>query len=66
MKNQKNNPAMNIKCKFSNAIHKILEPNIEVKRSDRWKSPYQEKYKFTDSQKLKCLILFQVFIRNLL
>ena len=50
MKNKNNNPTEMIKCKFSNAIHKILEPNIGIKAGERWKS--RDKYKFTDAQKL--------------
>ena len=45
-----NNPTMTIKCKFSNAVHKILEPNINIKRNQRWLKVNQEKYKFTDEQ----------------
>lgn len=44
-----NNPTTMIKCKFSNAVHKVLEPNIEVKSRDRWK--YRKE--FTDKQKLE-------------
>ena len=51
MKNTKNNnPTEMIKCKFSNEVHKVLEPNIGVKTSERWKS--RDKYKFTDAQKI--------------
>ena len=54
MKNKTtHNPTQMIKCTFSNAVHKILEPNIGVKRSQRWKKEYQEKYKLTDEQKIK-------------
>lgn len=51
MKNNKNNPTTMIKCKFSNEVHKILEPNIGVKKNDRWK--FRDKYKFTDAQKIE-------------
>ena len=51
MKNSKHNPATSIKCKFSNAVHKILEPNLGIKRNERWK--HQDKYKFTNEQKLE-------------
>jgi len=50
MKNN-NNPTTMIKCKFSNAVHKILEPNIEIKRRDRWR--HRNKYEFTDKEKLE-------------
>ena len=53
MKKQVNNPAMNMKCKFSNAVHKILEPNVGIKRSERWRKENREKYNFTDAQKLE-------------
>lgn len=52
MKNNKStNPTVSIKCEFANEVHKILEPNINVKNSDRWK--FRDKYKFTDAQKLE-------------
>lgn len=47
----KNNPTVMIKCKFSNEVHKLLEPNIEMKKNDRWKN--HDKYKLTDAQKLE-------------
>lgn len=50
MKNN-NNPTTMIKCRFSNDVHKLLEPNIELKRRDRWK--HRDKYKLTDAQKLE-------------
>lgn len=54
MKNKTtHNPTQMIKCTFSNAVHKVLEPNIGVKRSERWKKEYQEKYKFTNEQKIQ-------------
>ena len=46
----KQNPTTAIKCKFSNAIHKLLEPNIDVKKRDRWKN--RDNYKLSDAQKL--------------
>ena len=46
-----NNPTVTIKCKFSNAVHKLLEPNLGVKRSERWK--HREKYQLTDKQRLE-------------
>jgi len=51
----KTNNTSAIKAKFSNAVHKILEPNINVKRSERWIQAYQSKYKFTNEQKLKMI-----------
>lgn len=47
----KQNPTTAIKCKFSNAVHKILEPNLDIKQRDRWSK--RESYKFTDKQKLE-------------
>lgn len=47
----KQNPTVAIKCKFSNAIHKLLEPNIGIKNSDRWKN--RDKYKLTDKEKIE-------------
>lgn len=46
-----NNPTTMIKCKFSNEVHKLLEPNIDIKRRDRWK--HRDKYQLTDAQKLE-------------
>lgn len=45
------NPTMMIKSRFSNQIHRLLEPNIEIKRQDRWR--YSHKYKLTDKEKLE-------------
>ncbi len=45
----KQNPTSAIKSKFSNEVHKILEPNIGIKTRQRW----QHKQKFTDAQKLE-------------
>lgn len=42
---------MIIKSTFSNAVHKILEPNIDVKKSQRWRK--SDKYKLTDKQKIE-------------
>ena len=50
-KNMKQNPTTTIKCKFSNAVHKVLEPNIDIKRSQRWSK--REVYNLTDKQKLE-------------
>jgi hypothetical protein len=38
-----------IKSKFSNAVHKLLNPN-PVKNRDKWKTP---KLKLTDEQKIE-------------
>lgn len=40
-----------IKSAFSNAVHKLLEPNIGVKKSQRWS--LRDKYKLTDKQKIE-------------
>ncbi len=37
MKNQNISSALSIKTKFSNSVHKILEPNLGVPRSKRWR-----------------------------
>ena len=50
MKKYNNNPTTSIKCKFSNAVHKLLEPNIEIKRRDRWS--HQKNYELSDKEKL--------------
>ena len=47
----KTNPTTAIKAKFSNEVHKLLEPNIDVKTSQRWQ--YSQKYKLTDTQKVE-------------
>lgn len=44
------NKTMMIKSAFSNAVHKLLEPNIGVKNSQRW--GLRDKYKLTDKQKI--------------
>ena len=51
MKNKTTNPTTMIKCKFSNEVHKILEPNLGIKNSERWK--FRDKTKFTNAQKLE-------------
>lgn len=45
----RHNPTVTIKCTFSNEVHKILEPNINLKRNDRWKN----KKVFSDKEKLE-------------
>jgi len=44
------NPTSIIKSKFSNQVHKLLEPNIGMKRSERWKKVNVKKY--TDAEKV--------------
>ena len=46
----KNNPTTMIKSKFSNEVHKILDPNRGTKARDRWRLP---KIKLTDAEKLE-------------
>ena len=41
--------ATSIKCKFSNMVHKVLEPNYEMKRSERWR----KRKPLTDKEKLE-------------
>jgi hypothetical protein len=53
MKNSAYNPTMMIKSKFSNQVHRLLEPNIDVKKSDRWRGQYRERYKLTNEEKVK-------------
>jgi hypothetical protein len=40
-----------IKCAFSNAVHKMLEPNIDIKKRDRWR--HRDKYELSDEQKIE-------------
>lgn len=47
MKN--NNPTTTIKCKFSNKVHQVLEPNINVPGRLR----YKNKKTLTDKEKLE-------------
>jgi len=47
----KQNPTTAIKAKFSNEVHKLLEPNINVKTRNRWQ--HSQKYKLTEAQKLE-------------
>ena len=42
MKNQNISSALSIKTKFSNSVHKILEPKIGIPRRIRWRSPNKE------------------------
>ena len=50
MKQTKHNPTMIIKSKFSNQVHKILEPNFAVKKSERW---MKKAVPLTDAQKVE-------------
>jgi hypothetical protein len=43
------NQVSNLKCRFSNAIHKLLEHGINLKRSDRWKVTKS----YTDKEKIE-------------
>lgn len=49
MKKQSHNPTQMIKSKFSNAVHRILEPNLNMKRSQRW----LKQKPLTDAQKVE-------------
>lgn len=51
MANSAYNPTMMIKSKFSNQVHKLLEPNIDLKKSQRWKNG--NKYILTDKEKIE-------------
>ena len=44
--------ATSIKLRFSNAVHKMLEPNLGVKRSQSWRGWREKKVTLTDAQKL--------------
>jgi len=46
----KHNSVTTIKCKFSNGVHKMLEPNIGIKKSQRWRT---EKKELTDTEKIE-------------
>lgn len=41
--------ALSIKTKFSNSVHKILEPNLGIPRSKRWRF----KKEYTDKEKIE-------------
>ncbi len=53
----KHNSATTIKCRFSNQLHKLLDPNVGVKRSERWKI---KKVELTMLQKLE---LFEQIVK---
>lgn len=40
--------ALSIKLRFSNSVHKLLEPNISVPRRVRWRN----KKEYTDKEKI--------------
>lgn len=46
--NKKENQVSNLKCQFSNAVHKMLEPSIEVKKSER-----NQEISYTDQEKIE-------------
>ena len=48
----KHNSATTIKCKFSNLVHKALEPNINIKKTQRYRVA---KKVLTDKEKLALL-----------
>lgn len=48
-KGTKQNPTTAIKGKFSNAVHKLLEPNVDKKSSQRWKF----KKELSDKEKIE-------------
>jgi len=50
MSTNSNNPTTMIKSKFSNEVHKILEPNIGVKARERWRL---KKKQLTDAEKIE-------------
>ena len=58
MKNNSISSALSIKTKFSNAVHKILEPNLGVPRSKRWSK--KSIHQFTDKEKL---VLFEQILK---
>lgn len=49
MKNQNISSALSIKTKFSNSVHKILEPNISIPRRIRWRN----RKELTDKEKIE-------------
>lgn len=48
----KQSPTNMIKGKFSNEVHKLLEPNINLKKRDRW-SAKRRQPELTNEQKLE-------------
>lgn len=49
--------ALSIKTKFSNSVHKLLEPNIGIPRSKRWRNrkEYSDKEKIALFDQIKKL-----------
>lgn len=46
----RHNSVTTIKCKFSNEVHKMLDPNVGVKKSLRYRTPKKE---LTDAEKVE-------------
>jgi len=46
----KHNSITTIKCRFSNGVHKMIDPYYGIKKSDRWK---HRPKKLTDAEKVK-------------
>lgn len=46
----KHNSATTIKCRFSNQVHKLIDPFYGVKRSERWKT---KPTSLTDKEKVE-------------
>jgi len=53
----RHNPTVTIKCTFSNEVHKILEPNIDIKTRQRWNKTrvYSDKEKLEMFEKILAL-----------
>jgi F0F1-type ATP synthase delta subunit len=49
MRANKITSAISIKLRFSNAIHRILEPNLDLKKSQRWR----KQKTLTDKEKIE-------------
>ena len=46
----RHNSVTTIKCKFSNGVHKMLEPNVGIKKSQRYRVNTKE---LTDAEKVE-------------
>jgi len=46
----KHNSITTIKCRFSNSLHRLLDPKFGIKRSERWKTSNKN---LTDKEKVK-------------
>ena len=46
----KHNSITTIKCRFSNGVHKMIDPYYGIKRSERWK---HKKKELTDAEKIE-------------